>query len=95
MTMIEKVARAIYADRDKSNSDPWEDAVAREKRYPGTMSPMRREALSAARAAIAAMRGKAPAVLPSLSCDYGHEREDADKAWNAMIDAALAEGGGE
>ena len=26
---------------------------------------------------------------PSLSCDYGHEKEDMDKVWRAMIDQIL------
>lgn len=53
----EAVARAIYAEMDQQQADPWDEAMARSAKY-GITPPMIEIARRYARAAIAAMEGQ-------------------------------------
>lgn len=91
MTMIERVARALFKEEwDSKSSEPWENAYDDE-----------REAwLKSARAAIGAMREPTPEILKVIEFDLPADgfnveylRDEAPGYWRAMIDAALSEDG--
>ena len=89
--MIERVARAICIE---DGCDPDQIAVGIGHRMPeGKSYPLWHARTQQARAAIEAMReptaDMVAIALPSLSCAYGHEPEDAAVVWAAMVDAAL------
>lgn len=88
-TMIERVAQAIYEDRNGRRCIPWNKLLAAHK------APY----LSDVRAAIEAMREPSPKMLDEgfralISGDddaLDTSTSDAIKCWRAMIDAALKE----
>ena len=82
--MIERVARAIYAQMDQSSSDPWDEALLRVEKY-GVTPPMVRMAREYARAAIEAMREPTPAMI-----EAGRRNSlTLEQSWKQMIDEAL------
>lgn len=81
MTMIERVARAIYEESDWSREQPWGN-LPNAHRVPY---------LADAKAAIEAMRDPTRDMYKSAN-DALVPALDASACWDAMIDAALREG---
>ena len=89
--LIERVAKAIYEDRNGAGCMPWR---RREKAH---KEPYR----SDARAAIAAMREPTEGMIDAfhtaayLRVEWGEDPmvENSEDAYRAMIDAALNTGG--
>ena len=83
--MVERVARAICENNHRAifgTSVSWEGISAE------TMEHFR----SVARAALAAMREPTDAMAYAGSETFGGGHEDETRCYQAMIDAALAEG---
>lgn len=83
-TMLERVARAIYEDRNGARCIPWSRQGA----------VYRAPYLSDARAALRAMRDPSDEMMVSLGkmCQQVGRAPTLNEGWKTMIEAALSEG---